>query len=164
MGEAKDLIFEYELKKNNDCFPSMYMSVLNGCQKFNNLHLAETVYSRFGDVFASNARYLVSAGIVMANIYAKFGEFEQCKAIRARIKQKEMKKKAKFSEINIYGKVHYFFDGFEHQKDENYKMIDGNLDKLVVALKINYGYEEGAQFDERRSEKLALIYALMSTP
>ena len=63
---------------NNDCnWYSMWISLLNGCNKYNNLQLGKQVYDEIVLRFSDDQDVMVSAGVLIANLYASNGDHYQ---------------------------------------------------------------------------------------
>eukprot|EP01083_Nonionella_stella_P197776 726837_1 len=175
---AKQLIDEYEEYSGAQYHESMWTALLSGCTRYDNLILAEQVHKAIRKRFYDNERYMASSSVLLSNLYAKKGEYHKCNALWAEMKRKGWKKQPGISECDIYGKIHKFYAGYDYQKVQEYKKIDAYLETLVSALKTNYKYqmdctqitrelEENESATDRmlrHSEKLALMYGLLTTP
>ncbi|CAL5211215.1 unnamed protein product [Lathyrus oleraceus] len=112
--------------------------------------------------------------ILLSNLYASEGRWDDVSAIRKRMKQKQITKEAGSSWIEVENQVHKFHVGDTlHPKA---KKIYEKLDELALKIK-NVGYVPNTDFvlhdveDEQKeqylfqhSEKLAVAFALISTP
>ncbi|CAI8600572.1 unnamed protein product [Vicia faba] len=112
--------------------------------------------------------------ILLSNLYASGGRWDDVAAIRKRMKQKQITKEAGCSWIEVESQVHIFHVGDTlHPKAQK---IYEKLDELALKIK-NVGYVPNTDFvlhdveDEQKeqylfqhSEKLAVAFALISTP
>ncbi|KAK2379461.1 pentatricopeptide repeat-containing protein, mitochondrial [Trifolium repens] len=112
--------------------------------------------------------------ILLSNLYATEGRWEDVAAIRKSMKQKQITKEAGSSWIEVENQVHKFHVGDTlHPKAQQ---IYEKLDELALKIK-NMGYVPNTDFvlhdveDEQKeqylfqhSEKLAVAFALISTP
>ena len=112
--------------------------------------------------------------ILLSNLYATEGRWDDVAAIRKNMKQKQITKEAGSSWIEVENQVHKFHVGDTlHPKAQQ---IYEKLDELALKIK-NVGYVPNTDFvlhdveDEQKeqylfqhSEKLAVAFALISTP
>ncbi|XP_061351207.1 pentatricopeptide repeat-containing protein At3g49170, chloroplastic [Gastrolobium bilobum] len=112
--------------------------------------------------------------ILLSNLYASEGRWDDVAAIRKSMKQKKLIKEAGYSWIEVENQVHKFHvgDTSHPQAQKIYEELD------VLALKIkNLGYvpntdfvlhdveeEQKEQYLFQHSEKIAVAFALISTP
>ncbi|CAF4215676.1 unnamed protein product, partial [Adineta steineri] len=78
--EAQQLIDNFELS-HPPCLV-MYMALLSGARNHRNLTLSKKVYQRMNCLFPDNKQALISASILLSNIYSSIGEDQQAKEVR----------------------------------------------------------------------------------
>ncbi len=135
--QAKQLINEYEIFSNNNYYESMWTSLLSACRKYKNLLLAQQIHNGINKRFANNEKYLVSSSVLLSNIYGELGEYDKCNDIWKEIKQKGWKKLPGISEIDIYGKIHKFYAGYEYRKIIKYRIIDKYLETYSIVIYVS---------------------------
>ncbi|PIN20517.1 hypothetical protein CDL12_06803 [Handroanthus impetiginosus] len=114
-----------------------------------------------------------AAHVLLSNLYASTGQFENAAEIRKRMKEMNVVKEAGCSWIEVANKVHKFYVG--DTKHPEAKEIYEELDQLAVKIK-EMGYvpdtnfvlheveeEQKEQYLFQHSEKIALAYGLIST-
>ncbi|XP_014524333.1 pentatricopeptide repeat-containing protein At3g49170, chloroplastic-like [Vigna radiata var. radiata] len=112
--------------------------------------------------------------ILLSNLYASEGRWDDVAAIRKCMKQKKLIKESGYSWIEIDNQIHRFHVGDTSHSQA--KMIYDELDELALKIK-NSGYIPNTDFvlhdveDEQKdhylfqhSEKIAVAFALISTP
>ncbi|KAI4295334.1 hypothetical protein L6164_035390 [Bauhinia variegata] len=115
-----------------------------------------------------------AAYVLLSNLYASKGQWEDVAAIRKSMKQKRLRKEAGSSWIEVENKVHKFHAG-DTSHPEAEKIYD-ELERLGSKIK-SLGYVPNTDFvlhdleDEQKeqylfqhSEKIAVAFALISTP
>ncbi|KAL9298443.1 hypothetical protein ACSQ67_024339 [Phaseolus vulgaris] len=112
--------------------------------------------------------------ILLSNLYASEGRWDDVAAIRKCMKQKKMMKETGYSWIEVNNQMHKFHVGDTSHPQA--KKIYDELDELALKIK-NLGYVPNTDFvlhdveDEQKdhylfqhSEKIAVAFALISTP
>ncbi|CAM8928813.1 unnamed protein product [Rhodiola kirilowii] len=163
--EAEDLV------KSMDMSPdaAIWGSLLGACKAHNKVELAESIAEKLIELEPKNP----GAYILLSNIYAGAGQWEDVAKIRTRLNDKGMKKVPGCSSIEVDSVVHEFLvgDKTHPQTEQIYKMLD-EVDNLVekagfvpdtseVLYDINEEWKEDAL--SYHSEKLAIAFGLIST-
>ncbi|KAK8582790.1 hypothetical protein V6N13_069558 [Hibiscus sabdariffa] len=161
----------YELIKNMPFEPDAmsWKCLLGGCWIHRNLEL--------GKIAAKNLLQLdpddTAGYILMFNLYASHGKWEEAASIRSTMGARKLKKELSCSWITVKGKVHRFVVGDKHHpQTEN---IYGKLKELnhsfmdveSVLLKeedVSFGLPERIQQLTEHSERLAIAFGLISIP
>ncbi|XP_061346479.1 pentatricopeptide repeat-containing protein At4g21065-like [Gastrolobium bilobum] len=165
LKEAHEVILNMPMSPNG----VIWGALLGGCRLHKNTELAEEAMRHISKLDPLNDGYYV----VLSNIYAEAGKWEEVAKIRILMKNRGVKKTPGFSRITIDGVVHEFVAGDEThpQAEQIFEMWA----KLLVKMKVQ-GYipntslvlldvedEQKVKFLFRHSEKLALVYGLMNT-
>ncbi|KAB2051778.1 hypothetical protein ES319_A12G077500v1 [Gossypium barbadense] len=171
LGRAGRLEEAYELVKNMKVEPDpiLWGALLGACRLHGNLELGEKI-----------AEYLVSHNlansgtyILLSNMYAAKGDWEDVARIRTLMKDSGVQKEPGCSSIEVRNRVHEFLAGdLKHPKTkEIYEMLEeingwlkahGYTPQTEIVLH-DIGDEQKEQSLEVHSEKLALAYGLIST-
>ncbi|MBA0620250.1 hypothetical protein Godav_006006 [Gossypium davidsonii] len=171
LGRAGRLEEAYELVKNMKVEPDpiLWGALLGACRLHGNLELGEKI-----------AEYLVSHNlansgtyILLSNMYAAKGDWEEVARIRTLMKDSGVQKEPGCSSIEVHNRVHEFLAGnLKHPKTkEIYEMLEamngwlkahGYTPQTEIVLH-DIGDEQKEQSLEVHSEKLALAYGLIST-
>lgn len=145
-------------------------ALLGGCKVHKNIDLAEEAIKHLSELDPLNDGYYV----VISNIYAEAERWEDAARVRKLMKDRGVKKTSGWSSITVNGVVHEFVAGDQtHPQAEDICKI---WDKLLVKMK-RRGYapktsvvlldmeeKEKEKFLYRHSEKLAVVFGLMTTP
>lgn len=109
--------------------PGMWGTLLSSCKVHSNLQLAERVADILFELEPENDGYYV----LLSNIYAEAGRWEDVASVRAKMKEYGVMKKPGCSWIEIRNKVYSFVtgDGSHLQSEE----INGMSDSLIVDKK-----------------------------
>ncbi|CAF4828155.1 unnamed protein product, partial [Rotaria magnacalcarata] len=81
--QAQELIDEYE--RNHSPYSTMYMALLSGARNAKNVYLSQNIYGRMKKLFPERKDPLVSAAVLLANVYASSGEMDKASDIRLEI-------------------------------------------------------------------------------
>jgi pentatricopeptide repeat protein len=131
LGRAGHLDKAYEFVKLMPFKPTpgMWGTLLSSCKVHSNLQLAERVADKLFELETENAGYYV----LLSNIYAEAGRWEDAASVRARMKDYGVMKKPGCSWIEIRDKVYSFVseDGSHTQSEE----INGMSDRFTVEIK-----------------------------
>ncbi|KAL4561479.1 hypothetical protein LXL04_033645 [Taraxacum kok-saghyz] len=148
---------------------SIWGSLLSGSRKFVHTNIIERVSKRIIELNPNNPGYY----ILVSNIYASLGKWEEVKNVRKLIKVKGFKKIAGRSWLEIDKKVYVFSSGdkwFE-QYEEVRKLLEvlgdliakegyiGNLRSVVQDV----GEDEKREILCGHSERLAIAFGLLNT-
>ncbi|OMP01870.1 hypothetical protein COLO4_11506 [Corchorus olitorius] len=171
LGRAGQLEEAYDLVKNmkRESDPILWGALLGACRLHDNLELGEKI-----------AEFLVSRNIansgtyiLLSNMYAAKGKWEEVARIRTLMKESGVTKEPGCSSIEVQNKVHEFLAGdLKHPKTKEIYMMLEEMNGWVKA----HGYTpqteivlhdiedwQKEQSLEVHSEKLALAYGLIST-
>ncbi|CAN6233649.1 unnamed protein product [Urochloa humidicola] len=145
-------------------------ALLGGARLHRDVEVGEEAIRRLAVLDPGNDGYYV----VMSNIYADAGRWEDVARVRRAMKLRGVKKTRGWSSISVGGDVHEFTAGdcTHRQATAICKTLDGLLgearrqgytpDTSVVLLDMDDGEKERVL--ARHSEKLAVAFGLMSTP
>ncbi|KAG6793635.1 hypothetical protein POTOM_002850 [Populus tomentosa] len=166
LEEAREFILNMPIKPNG----VVWGALLGGCKVHKNIDLAEEAIKHLSELDPLNDGYYV----VISNIYAEAERWEDAARVRKLMKDRGVKKTSGWSSITVNGVVHEFVAGDQtHPQAEDICKI---WDKLLVKMK-RRGYapktsvvlldveeKEKEKFLYRHSEKLAVVFGLMTTP
>eukprot|EP00253_Pinus_taeda_P026704 PITA_26704 len=109
--------------------PGIWGTLLSSCKVHSNFQLAERVADELFELEAENAGYYV----LLSNIYAEAGRWENVACVRARMKEYGVIKKPGCSWIEIGNKIYSFLtgDGSYGQSEE----IVGMSDRVAIEIK-----------------------------
>ncbi|XP_042477790.1 pentatricopeptide repeat-containing protein ELI1, chloroplastic-like [Macadamia integrifolia] len=163
--EAKELIGRMPMKAG----PSIWGALLAACRTHKNLEIGEIAAKELFVLEPENSGNYV----LLSNMYAEVGRWEEVNNLRALLKNQGMKKNPGCSWIEINGKAHLFLggDASHPQAKEIYILLEA-LPKQIKAA----GYmpdtsfvlhdvteEEKEQSLSTHSEKLAIAFGLLNT-
>lgn len=164
LKEAEKMIEEMPFKPGSICWASL----LGACRKHGNVELAEKAANEFLQLEPSNA----SPYVVLSNIYASAGKWEDVAMVRKLMRDRGVKKKPGCSWIEIKKIVHVFVA--EDSSHPMIKKIYGFLEEMYTKMKWA-GYvpdmrwvlvKDDGEKEMRlghHSEKLAVAFGLIST-
>ncbi|XP_027330759.1 pentatricopeptide repeat-containing protein At1g08070, chloroplastic [Abrus precatorius] len=163
--EAKIMMRNMEMEPDG----AIWGSLLNACRVHGQVEWGEYVAERLFQLEPENP----GAYVLLSNIYAGAGKWDDVARIRTRLNDKGMKKVPGCTSIELDGVVHEFLvgDKFHPQSEKIYRMLD-EVDKLLeesgfvpdtseVLYDIDEEWKEGAL--SQHSEKLAIAFGLIST-
>ncbi|CAF3967714.1 unnamed protein product [Rotaria sp. Silwood1] len=104
--ESFQLIIEFE--RNNPPAAPLYMALLSGARNAKNINLSQKVFDRMKNLFADLKHSMISASILLANVYASSGDIEQASNIRIQLHKSGAKKKVGLSLTEIDGIIMQF--------------------------------------------------------
>ncbi|XP_022987625.1 pentatricopeptide repeat-containing protein At1g08070, chloroplastic [Cucurbita maxima] len=163
--EAESLIQNMEMKPDG----AIWGSLLGACRDHGRVELGEIVAERLFELEPDNP----GAYVLLSNIYAGAGKWDDVATIRTKLNDKGMKKVPGCTTIEVDNVVHEFLVGDKvHPQSENiYKMleeVDRQLkefgfvpDTSEVLYDMDEEWKEGAL--SHHSEKLAIAFGLIST-
>ncbi|KAK6146159.1 hypothetical protein DH2020_020028 [Rehmannia glutinosa] len=163
--EAMSLVERMEMEPDG----AIWGSILGACRIYKNLELAEYAAEKLFKLEPDNP----GAYILLSNIYAGFGRWDEVARIRTFLNDKGMKKVPGSTSIEVDGVVHEFLvsDRTHSKSAEIYQMLE-EVDRLLeMAGHVNDTSEVYYDVDEEwkegvlceHSEKLAIAYGLIST-
>ncbi|XP_068646642.1 putative pentatricopeptide repeat-containing protein At3g15130 [Aristolochia californica] len=164
LKQAKNLIETMPLEPS----VGIWQTLLGACRNYRNLEMGREVGEFLMRLDSENPVNYV----MMSNIYAEAGQWDQCERIRVIMKMKGLKKEAGRSWIEMDKVLHFFYGGDDlHPQIEE---IRGVLKKIEKRMKEEIGYSFGVRsvmhdVDEEsgednlraHSEKLAIGLALV---
>ncbi|XP_022144843.1 pentatricopeptide repeat-containing protein At1g08070, chloroplastic [Momordica charantia] len=163
--EAESLIQNMEMKPDG----AIWGSLLGACRDHGRVELGESVAERLFELEPDNP----GAYVLLSNIYAGAGKWDDVARIRTRLNDRGMKKVPGCTTIEVDNVVHEFLvgDKVHPQSEDIYKMleeVDRQLkvtgfvpDTSEVLYDMDEEWKEGAL--SHHSEKLAIAYGLIST-
>ncbi|ESR64222.1 hypothetical protein CICLE_v10010823mg [Citrus x clementina] len=163
--EAEALLKTMEMKPD----AAIWTSLLGACRVHGRLELGESVAKHLLELEPENP----GAYVLLSNMYAGAGRWDDVATIRTRLNDKGMKKVPGCSSIEVGSVVHEFLvgDKVHPQSKHIYEMLD-EIDALLeksgfvpdtseVLYDMDEEWKEGAL--SHHSEKLAIAYGLIST-
>ena len=163
--EAKELISQMPMLAG----PSVWGALLAACRSYRNLEIAELAARRLFVLEPDNSGNYV----ILSNLYAEAGMWEEVKKLRLLLKCQGMKKSPGCSWIEISGKSHLFMgaDTSHPQAEEIYKFLEALYEKIKIAGYIpdttfvlhDISEEEKEYNLTTHSEKLAIAFGLLNT-
>lgn len=163
--EAETLLKTMEMKPD----AAIWTSLLGACRVHGRLELGESVAKHLLELEPENP----GAYVLLSNMYAGAGRWDDVATIRTRLNDKGMKKVPGCSSVEVGSVVHEFLvgDKVHPQSKHIYEMLD-EIDALLeksgfvpdtseVLYDMDEEWKEGAL--SHHSEKLAIAYGLIST-
>ncbi|CAF4874568.1 unnamed protein product [Rotaria sp. Silwood1] len=154
--EAQELIEKFE----RDHAPSviMYTALLSGARNDKNSKLAQDIVDRMHKLFPDFKNSLVSASILLANVYASSGAMEKTTDIKIQLHTSGAKKKVGLSLTEVDGKILKFraHDRSYPQSDELYAEVDRISKELI-----EYGHKYDASWIIRPIESDETIESVL---
>ncbi|WCJ29687.1 Tetratricopeptide repeat (TPR)-like superfamily protein [Euphorbia peplus] len=163
--ETEKLMKNMEMESDG----AIWSSLLGACKVHGRIELAEFAANHLSKLEPENPGVYV----LLSNIYAKAGRWEDVARIRTGIKDKGMKKVPGCSSIEVDSIVHEFLvsDKTHPRSKEIYEMVDEidillakagfKVDTSEVLYDMDEEWKEGAL--SHHSERLAIAYGLLST-
>lgn len=166
IDEAKDLIIKMPFKAT----AAVWGSLLASCRVYRNVELAEIAAKKLFEIEPNNAGNYV----LLSNIYAANGRWEDVASARKLLKSSEAKKERGKSWIEVKDKVHSFM--VAERIHPRISEIYSRLDKLLEEME-ELGFTGHIEHDlhdvdddykkelmKHHSEKLAFTFGLMCLP
>lgn len=166
IDEAKDLIAKMPFKAT----AAVWGSLLASCRVYRNVELAEIAAKKLFEIEPNNAGNYV----LLSNIYAANGRWEDVASARKLLKSSEAKKERGKSWIEVKDKVHSFM--VAERIHPRISEIYSRLDKLLEEME-ELGFTGHIEHDlhdvdddykkelmKHHSEKLAFTFGLMCLP
>lgn len=165
LKEAFEVIDSMPIKPNS----VVWGALLGACRVHKNIKLAETAAKCLLDLEPENG----AAYVLLSNIYAASGKWEDVRRIRSLMTGKGIKKTPGCSLIEMNGVIHEFVAGDQShpQSDKIYSKLDEMAQELKFAgyvpdtaeVLIDIGEEEKESALYLHSEKLAIAFGLISS-
>jgi hypothetical protein len=92
-------------KLNSSLFVFILVALLSGARNEKNSHLSQQVFDRMKKLFPELKDSLISASILLANVYASSGELEKASDIRIQLTKSGAKKKIGLTWTVINGQL-----------------------------------------------------------
>lgn len=173
LGRANHLEEAFQIVERMQTEPTaaIWRALLGACQTHSNKSLGEIAARKLLELDPENPRNYV----LTSNVLAAKGRWDDVADIRMRMKEKQLKKDPACSWIEVGNKVHTFIarDRSHPQSHEIYE----KLGQIIDILETEGGYVAQIEFvlhdvEEKEkvkmlhghSERLAIAYALISTP
>ncbi|KAJ0974673.1 hypothetical protein J5N97_016638 [Dioscorea zingiberensis] len=154
---------------NVDVSPSVWGSLLSACRTHRNLEYGEIAAKKLFELEPENSGNY----ILLSNMYADFGKWEEVKKLRTLLKERGMRKSPGCSWTEINGKTHAFFEGDKShpQSREIYMLLEDLGRKMKAAGYVpdikfvlhDVSEEEKESSLKTHSEKLAIAFGLLNT-
>ncbi|CAF1478225.1 unnamed protein product [Adineta steineri] len=171
--EALKLIDHYE--SDHSPSPTMLMSLLSAARNRKNKELSEKIFNRIKGNFPELKNRLISASILLSNVYASIGEIKKSSNIRNKLYQQGLRKISGLSFTEINGKIFKF--RAHDQTHPRSKEIYDEVQKISKEL-IEYGHQYDASWITRglnenetiesnlcgHSERLAIAWNFIENP
>lgn len=149
----------------------MWSSILNSCRIHKNQEFAKRAAD---ELFKLDELRDAAAYVTMSNIYAEAGNWEHAAKVKKAMRDRGVKKVAAYSWVEIKRKVHVFTaNDRTHELSEQIRRKLDSLGELMekegykpdvsCALQ-NVDHELKAESLKYHSERLAIAFALISTP
>eukprot|EP01018_Ginkgo_biloba_P002781 Gb_22740 [translate_table: standard] len=165
LDEAHNFINQMPVKPD----PTVWACLLSACRLHNNIELGECVADHLFELDPKNA----APYVLLSNIYATAGRWDDIEKVRTMMKVRKVKKTAGCSWIEVNKQVHAFFAG--DRSHPYIQKIYAKLEKLSRQMKAE-GYVPDKRFvlndveEEQKeqilchhSEKLAIAFGLIKT-
>jgi pentatricopeptide repeat protein len=165
LDEAREFIDKMPFEPNAD----VWGALLGACRIHSNIELGKFVAERLFELQPENPGFYV----VMSNIYAAAGRWEDVEKVRTMMKDRGLKRRPGCSWIEVKDKVHAFNVGDKShpQSEEIYAMLDhlgGQMKKFGYVPDKNFVLHDVEDEEKEHilcyhSEKLAIAFGLIST-
>ncbi|KAJ0973417.1 hypothetical protein J5N97_021376 [Dioscorea zingiberensis] len=166
LKEAEEFIMKMPFQPN----AYGWCSLLGACRTHGDKVLGELAAEKLMKLEPENS----GIHVLLANIYGKFGQWEDVKAVRKLMRDNRVKKLPGFSWVDVNNKTHVF--GAEDWSHPQMKEINEKLEELSVLIReagyvpftgsLSCNVEESLK--ERllnyHSERIAVAFALISMP
>nr|XP_043620157.1 pentatricopeptide repeat-containing protein At2g33760-like [Erigeron canadensis] len=166
LNEAFNMIENMKVEKD----VGLWSALLAACRIYKNVEMAQKAAESLLEIEPDDPSHYV----MLSNIYAKEGKWENMAKLRTQMTSKSLKKTPGFTWVEAQNGVHKFCSG-DHTHSES-KAIYEKLESLIEKLRVS-GYVPDTEFvlhdvneDVKlgslyaHSEKLAIAYGLISTP
>eukprot|EP01018_Ginkgo_biloba_P006955 Gb_01588 [translate_table: standard] len=165
LDEAEDFIFKMPLKPD----ASVWGTLLGACRIHGNLDMGKRTAERLLELEQQDS----TTYVVLANIYAAMGRWDDASKVRNLMKDRGVKKQPGCSWIEVKNKIHAFVAGdvsHPHNK-EIYAMLDtlaGEIKQAGYVPNTNFVLHDVEEEQKElllchHSEKLAIAFGLIST-
>lgn len=154
LKEAMDMIDKMPFKPN----VAIWGALLSACRIHNDTGVADLAVKNLLELNTESSE----SYILLANIYSSSGTLECVSDVRQVMREKGVQKDPGCSWIEVCNRVHVFTvnDTSHPQIRDIYKA----LEDIVKKLKDDYGYVDVSNSNGYHSEKLAIVFGLISLP
>lgn len=165
VDEAYNFIKEMPLEPNH----RVWGALLSACRVYSNMDIGLLAADKLFQLFPEESGYYV----LLSNIYAKAGRWQEVTAIRSLMKRRRLRKMPGISNVELNNQIYTFLAGDRSHPQS--KEIYEDLDLLVGKMR-ELGYvpeTESALHDVEEeekelhlavhSEKLAIVFAILNT-
>eukprot|EP01018_Ginkgo_biloba_P020216 Gb_20456 [translate_table: standard] len=164
--EAQDFIDKMPIEPD----AAVWGSLLGACRIHTNIELGEKVAGRLFELDPKNA----ASYVVLSNIYAAAGRWEDIEKLQKMMKDRSIKKKPGCSWIEVNNKVHTFLlgDRSHPQSQKIYAELEALSEQMkesgyvpnTAFVLYDVGEEQKEHVLCHHSEKLAIAFGLINTP
>jgi len=81
------------------------VALLSGARNEKNIHLSQQIFDRMKKLFPDLTNLLVSAAVLLSNVYGSSGEIEKASDIKMQLIKSGLKKKIGLSWTSVNGKL-----------------------------------------------------------
>lgn len=171
LGRAGLIKEAYQFVKNMPVKPNavIWRTLLASCRVHKNLEIGEESLKHVVELEPTHS----GDYILLSNIYASVGRWEDAVRVRAQMKEKGIKKTPGCSLIELNGVIHEFFaeDNIHPQSKEIYTATEEMMERIKIAGYVPNTAEARLEVDEENkevsvshhSEKLAIAFGLIKT-
>ncbi|KAF4364212.1 hypothetical protein F8388_000164 [Cannabis sativa] len=166
LKEAEDFINSMPFEAN----AFGWCSFLGACRVHGDAERGKLAAERLIKLEPENSGALV----LLSNLYAKEGKWEEVRALRTMMKEGNIKKLPGYSWVDIREKTHIFgSEDWSHpQRKEIYEKLDCLLDQIkeagyvpcTASVPLDINDNEKLQFLHHHSERIAIAFALLNMP
>lgn len=124
-GEVEEAMKVVCQMPSDECDVAVLGALLGACRLHGNVRMADEIGEKIIELEPTNS----SAYILLANVYAACGDWDEFAEVRKKMKEKNVKKVPGFSQIEVKGRSHVFCAGDRShpQVEEIYKLLRQTL-------------------------------------
>ncbi|KAI3888858.1 hypothetical protein MKX03_036042 [Papaver bracteatum] len=171
LGRAGNIYEAYDFIKQMPLEPNerIWGALLSACRVHSNMEIGLVAADRLFQLSPEQAGYYV----LLSNIYAKAGRFEDVTTVRSIMKSKGIQKLPGCSDVELGNKVHSFLvgDRSNSQSEQIYAELDvlfGKMKELGYVPETDSALHDVEEEEKEchlaiHSEKLAIAFALINT-
>ncbi|KAF7812977.1 putative pentatricopeptide repeat-containing protein [Senna tora] len=165
VAEAYNFIKQMPIEPNQN----VWGALLSACRVYSNMDIGLLAADKLFELVPENSGYYV----LLSNIYAKAGRWQEVAAVRSLMKRRRLKKMPGISNVELNNRIYTFLAG-DRSHPQSQKIYE-ELDVLVGKMK-ELGYvpetdsalhdveEEDKEYHlSVHSEKLAIVFAILNT-
>ena len=165
LEEALDLIQSMPMEPNDVTWGSL----LAACRKHNNVELAHYAAEKITQL----APERVGIHVLLSNIYASAGKWNDVARVRLQLKEKGVQKVPGSSSIEVHGLIHEFTSGDESHtqntriglmlQEINCRLSEAGYVPDTTNVLLDVDEQEKEHLLSKHGEKLAMAYGLITT-